>query len=270
MKTFAFFVLTLLLVGFSGAFDGNTIISVAQDIRFSRHHGVWKDSIETLAKHEKWKVLPRSEIISNLVEFAISEEMKGSNPVSRAALDLLQYQPFPEFGSRLYDFSSSRTNLSNKVVWTMVAFSMIGAEFAPILAEECRKGTMSQEERRSTYWIAKQFLEAREDGTLIPKQTAEERARIRIYLQTALPLETNDKSFIELDWIICENYPEWAFSDAHFMLLESRAVQFTGTGQNPYEKTLGTWKRRLSTGDTNIVPVADMPPFESKYKIRIR
>lgn len=265
--------LMLVIIGMalsSLGFDGNTIESVWEAVRFSFTHGKRIDPIETLAKHEEWKGLSRCGIISNLVESAIYFEEVGIHNTAKSALNLLRFQSCKESADRLYFYVADRTNVMNRASWIAVSFSMMGPEFAPEIEARCKKREWELSERRAVYDIARQMLQSNGASSRIVKRTPEERSQMAKALLSILPYEENDQAFLELDWVLINHSPGWAFSASHFGLLEQRASAYQGKDQNPYVRTISTLKRRMDAGDTNIVFSADLPVWEPKPELRIR
>ena len=253
----------------SFGFEDEPIISASSAVDFSILHSRRVDSIKVLSVSDEWNKFSRIEIISNLVDIAISSEKQGKENVVRSALNLLSYQPAREDGARLMEFSMSNTNLSNRIAWTTVPFSMMGAYFLPYIKAHFNDGSWSLEERLAIYRTGMELLRSNGYFLLTPKQSKEDRIRIGEALRDVLPFETDDKAFRELNWMLHENLYGRAFSEEEFALLKQRAAEYRGEGENPYEKTLQTLHQQIAEGNTNIVIWADVPPRPLKRKIRM-
>lgn len=238
---------------------GESVVATAKRMDFALHRKIRKNSIDMLAQEEEWKEIPRESIVSNLVDFAIRSETLGKFEESKAALQILAYQPDKVEGRRLLSFSESFEIVSNKVSWINIPFTMMGADFAPFLEAKCRDGTWDPAERKAVYWTARQFLRSNGSSLRVPKLDREDRFRIGEALRTILPYEMDDSLFREVDWTLIENHSGWAFSSEHFELLSKRASKYDGDSPNPYKRILETMSQRLSEGNTNIVFSADLP-----------
>lgn len=253
----------------SFGFEDEPIISASSAVDFSILHSRRVDSIKVISFRDEWKNFSRKEIISNLVDVAISSEIQGNDKVVYSALNLLVYQPDAEQGARLLEFSSSKTNLSNRISWVAVPFSMMGADFVPYIESCYKDGTWDLPERMAVCRTARALLHSNGSSLRVPKQSREDRIRIGEALRSVLPFETDDKAFLDLNAIIRNNLYGWAFSEDEFSLLKQREANYKGDGENPYEKALQTLTRLLAEGNTNIVFSADVPPRTLKRKIRV-